>query len=132
MCYRGLPNKALQGTCARRKLQQRSGAELPYAGDGKVSFINVARHALHIGTSQVQSPVVCAPAKYAIGERLLFGRYLLDGDIAPGRSAARSRVSLQPEPPERRNLAGSMCRNSCGEPPPVRARLFHSASDEIG
>ena len=49
------------------------------------------------------------------------GRDLLDGDIAPRRSTARSRVSLQPEPPERRYLAGSMCSDSCGEPTPVRA-----------
>ena len=60
------------------------------------------------------------------------GRDLLDGDVAPRRRAARSGVSLQPEPPERRNLAGSMCGDSRGEPTPVRARLFHSATDEIG
>ena len=44
------------------------------------------------------------------------GRHLLDGDVAPGRRAARDGVPVQPQSPERRDVAGAVRRRFSSRP----------------
>ena len=60
------------------------------------------------------------------------GRHLLHGDVAAGRRAARDGVPLQPEPPERRDLAGAVRLHPRREPAPARAGLPDAAADAAG
>ena len=60
------------------------------------------------------------------------GRHLLHGDVAARGRAARHGVPLQPEPPERRDVARAVRGHPGGQPAPVRAGVPHAAADGAG